>query len=55
METDPLVLPICTVQPDFLSVVSDINQGLVPEEREHARRLVPVDNFDFDVLYRVVR
>ena len=32
METDPLVLPICTVQPDFLSVISDINQGLVPEE-----------------------
>ncbi|KZT63658.1 WD40 repeat-like protein [Daedalea quercina L-15889] len=32
MDSEPLVLPICTVQPDFLSVIADIRGGLVPEE-----------------------
>lgn len=32
METETFVLPVCTVQPDFLTVISDIDKGLVPEE-----------------------
>ena len=32
MDIDPLLLPVCSVQPDFLTVISDVNQGLVPEE-----------------------
>ncbi|KAH9936602.1 WD40-repeat-containing domain protein [Fomitopsis serialis] len=32
MDSDPLILPICTAQPDFLSVISDVHEGLVPED-----------------------
>lgn len=29
---EPITLPICTVQHDFESLVSDVNDGLVPDE-----------------------
>ncbi|KAI0703818.1 WD40-repeat-containing domain protein [Cytidiella melzeri] len=29
----PLILPICSVQPDFQSSVRDVNDGFVPEEK----------------------
>ncbi len=29
----PLILPICTVQPDFDVSVRDVDEGLVPEEK----------------------
>lgn len=32
MNVDPIVLPIATVQPDFLSVISDVREGFAPED-----------------------
>ena len=29
----PIILPICTVQPDFDVSVRDVNDGLVPEDK----------------------
>lgn len=32
MAASPIILPIVTIQPDFLTVVADIQEGTVPEE-----------------------
>jgi proteasomal ATPase-associated factor 1 len=29
----PLILPICTVQPDFETSIRDVNDGFVPEDK----------------------
>lgn len=32
MSQPPIILPICTVQPDFESLITDVKDGIVPEE-----------------------
>lgn len=33
MSQPPIILPIVTVQPDFESLVTDVKDGIVPEEK----------------------
>jgi len=33
MSSEPFILPIATVQPDFLAVISDVREGLVPDDK----------------------
>ena len=60
--TQPIVLPICTIQHDFQAVVQDILDGTVPddkfwiscykfgEESVHGKATVTLDENDRDLL-----
>lgn len=33
MDSQTIVLPICTIQHDFQSIIQDVHDGLVPDDR----------------------
>ncbi|PCH39929.1 WD40 repeat-like protein [Wolfiporia cocos MD-104 SS10] len=59
---DPIILPVATIQHDFLSVVSDVRDGLVPEDKfwlscykdgepsVHAKVVATLDDIDRDLV-----